>query len=115
MVTTFNPNTAISDAGAKTLSTLRAQRAAQAGSGETVALFGQYAIHQNNGLIMVNQDIEVLEYKRQNDKKHPLVDPNVLVPHVLKPSVFQSFRVLKNSCDDSMNRRPMHRLELEVD
>lgn len=114
MVTTFNPNTAISDAGAETLVTLRTQRAALADAGDTVGLFGQYAIHQNNGLISVNQDIEVLEYKRQNDKKHPLVNPNIFVPHILNPN-FQSFRVLSNSCDDPKNLRPLHRLELAVE
>jgi hypothetical protein len=115
MVTTFNPSTATSDAGAETLVSLRAHRAAHAGAGETVGLFGQYAIHQNNGHILANQDIEVLEYKRQNDKKHQLVDTNVFLPHGLKSNYFQSFRVLSNSCDDTMNVRPMHRLELEVD
>jgi hypothetical protein len=113
MVTSYNPDTAIQDPGSKTLVTLKTHRAAHAGPGETVGLFGQYAIHMNNGHIAVNQDIEVLEYKRQNDVKHTLVHPNIFEPHHLK-SVFQSFRVLSNSCDDPRNTRPMHRLKLEV-
>jgi hypothetical protein len=112
-VTSYNPDTAIQDPEAKTLVTLKTHRAAHAGPGETVGLFGQYAIHMNNGHIAVNQDIEVLEYKRQNDVKHTLVHPNIFVPHHLR-SAFQSFRVLSNSCDDPRNTRPMHRIKLEV-
>ena len=112
-VTAFNPNTAIPDAGLKTLMTLKKQRAAHAGASELVGLFGQYAIHQNNGCILLNQDIEVLEYKSQNDVKHALVNPNTFEPHYLK-STFQSFRVLSNCCEDTTNSRPMHRIKLEV-
>jgi hypothetical protein len=112
-VTAFNPNSAIPDAGLKTLMTIKKQRAAHAGASDLVGLFGQYAIHQNNGCILVNQDIEVLEYKSQNDVKHALVHPNTFEPHHLK-STFQSFRVLSNYCEDTTNPRPMHRIKLEV-
>lgn len=102
---------------------LRPKREALGDDGATVGLFGQYAIHQNNGRISVNQEIEVLEYKRQNDKKYPLVSPNTFAPQVLR-YFFQSFRVLKNvlinswnSCDknDPLNPRQWYRLELEVE
>ena len=113
-VTTFHPDTAIPDVGAQTLVALRTQRAAHADAGETVCLFGQYAIHQSNGHILLNQQIEVLEYKPQSDQKHPLVVPNQFVPHKLQ-SEFLSFRVLSISCDDPANSRPTYRLKLEVE
>ena len=113
-VTTFHPDTATPDVGAQTLVTLRTQRAAHADAGETVGLFGQYAIHQNNGHILLNQEIEVLEYKRQSDRKHPLVIPNQFVPHMLQQE-FRSFRVSSISCDEPTNPRPTYRLKLEVE
>ena len=113
-VTAFNPDTAVPDAGAQTLAALRTLRAAHCDSGEAVGLFGQYAIHQNNGEILVNQAIEVLQYKRQNDQKHPLITPFKLQPHALH-SNFKPFRVVRISCDDSTNPRPTCRLELEVE
>jgi hypothetical protein len=56
----------------------------------------------------------VLQYKRQNDQKHPLITPFKLQPHALH-SNFKPFRVVRISCDDSTNPRPTCRLELEVE
>jgi hypothetical protein len=103
--------------------TLKAsKRLARDDKGEGFGLFGQYAIHQNNGRISVNQEIEVLEYKRRNqsDKKYQLESPNSFTPHVLN-FFFQSFRVLKNvlsnsvETDDPEKPREWYRLELEVE
>ena len=120
-VTTFDPNTAKADAGTSmtTLSALKSHRAAftepskENPEVKKEGLFGQYAIHKNDGHILVNQCIEVLEYKRRSDVKHTLQHPNTFEPHSLK-SNFQSFRVLSSTCDDDSNPRPMHRITLEV-
>ena len=115
VVTTYNPDTAVSDKNSQTLVILKAHRTAHPieESGEKVGLFGQYAIHQNNGHILLNQEIEVLEYKRQACQKHPLVSPSQFLPHALNGE-YRSFRVLSTACDDPANPRPMHRLKLEV-
>jgi len=115
VVTTYNPDTAVSDKNSQTLVILKSHRTAHPieASGEKVGLFGQYAIHQNNGQIFLNQEIEVLEYKRQACQKHPLVSPSQFLPHALNGE-YRSFRVLSTACDDPANPRPMHRLKLEV-